>query len=281
MEVFSTRQALRKHLKTIKNEEKSIGFVPTMGALHEGHLSLIRSSKAHNDVTVSSIFVNPTQFNNPDDLKNYPRDTEKDLEKLRKAGCDAVYLPGYDDLYDKDIILSLNFGYLEEIMEGRFRPGHFKGVGLVVTKLFNIVEPDRAYFGKKDLQQLALIRTLVRELRFDIEIVAVETVREQDGLAMSSRNQLLSPGERAQATSLFQALSEAKRKLLAGENVKRVKNYVAEFIGSQAGVRLEYFEIVTTAGLRAIDEFKTDDKVSLCIAAYVGNIRLIDNLSII
>ena len=281
MEVFSTRQALRRHLKTIKKEEKSIGFVPTMGALHEGHLSLIRSSKAQNDVTISSIFVNPTQFNNPDDLKNYPRDTEKDLEKLREAGCDAVYLPGYDDLYDKDIILSLNFGYLEEIMEGRFRPGHFKGVGLVVTKLFNIVEPDRAYFGKKDLQQLALIRTLVRELRFDIEIVAVETVREQDGLAMSSRNQLLSPEERAQATSLFQALSEAKRKLLAGESVKRVKNYVAEFIGSKAGVRLEYFEIVTTTDLRAIDEFKTDEKVSLCIAAYVGNVRLIDNLSII
>ncbi len=280
MEIFSTRQALRQHLKKIKNEGKSIGFVPTMGALHEGHLSLIRACKKQNDVTVCSIFVNPTQFNNPDDLKNYPRETKKDLVKLQQESCDIVYMPGHEDLYEKNDILNFDFGYLEHIMEGKFRPGHFKGVGLVVTKLFNIVDPTRAYFGKKDLQQLTLIKTLTRELRFDIEIVATDTVREADGLAMSSRNQLLNLQERKQAPALYEALSTAKEKLLAGEGVKMVKNYVEEFMNSKEGVRLEYFEVVRTSDLRSIDKFHNREQVSLCIAAYIGNVRLIDNLSI-
>ncbi len=281
MEIFREIQGLRQYIRHIRLQEKSIGFVPTMGALHEGHLELILTSVRQNDITIASIFVNPTQFNNPKDLASYPREHNKDLKKLHDAQCDAVFLPSVDTMYEKDYMVNFDFGYLEKIMEGEYRPGHFKGVGLIVAKLFNLVAPTRAYFGRKDLQQLAIIKKLTEELLFDIEIVPVETVREKDGLAMSSRNKLLDGPQRAAATDLFRALLTAKRKLLAGEPVSSVKDYVVEYFHSGSEIELEYFEIVQTSTLQKVSEIHENKDLSLCIAGYSGKVRLIDNISLI
>ena len=251
-----------------------------MGSLHDGHLALVQASVTNNDITVCSIFVNPTQFNNSADLINYPRDTETDIKLLQNANCDMVFIPSTEDIYEKDYLLNLDFGYLEEIMEGKYRPGHFKGVGLVGTKLFNLVKPDNAYFGSKDLQQLAVIRTLTNELLFDIKIVPVETVREKDGLAMSSRNKLLSESERKEAVDLYRALSEARHKLIEGDSVVSVKKHVHDFFSLKSKIDLEYFEIVGSLDLKDIDHIDDQNKVSLCIAGYLGKVRLIDNLSV-
>jgi pantoate--beta-alanine ligase len=223
MEIFSEIQGLRQFIKHNKLQKKTIGFVPTMGALHAGHLQLVKTSVQQNDITVCSIFVNPTQFNNPVDLENYPREVDADIEKLKLSGSSAVFVPSVNIMYEKKFTLNLNFGYLENIMEGKYRPGHFKGVGLVVVKLLNLVNPDRAYFGKKDLQQLTIIKMLTKELFFDVEIIAVETVRASNGLALSSRNKLLTELERSQATDLYKALNSAKTKLIQGESVISVK----------------------------------------------------------
>lgn len=281
MEVISEIKVLRKYIAHHKLQEKSIGFTPTMGALHEGHLQLIRNSQKDNAISICSIFVNPTQFNNPSDLKNYPRETEKDLSKLEALGCDAVFIPNADDLYEKEYVLNFDFGYLEQIMEGKFRPGHFKGVGLIIAKLFNLVNPTRAYFGTKDLQQLALIQTLTDELFFDCEIVPVKTVREEDGLAMSSRNKLLTPEERLVAVDLYTALTTAKEKLKSGESVNNVYNYVTNYFNSNSKIDLEYFEIVRTNDLKNVSQISAGEEVSLCIAGYLGKVRLIDNISLI
>ena len=280
MEIFAEIQGLRQFIRQIKLQKKSIGFVPTMGAFHEGHLQLVKASVQQNDITICSIFVNPTQFNNPSDLENYPRETAQDISKLKSSGCAAVFIPSVQAMYDKEYTLTMNFGYLEEIMEGKYRPGHFKGVGLIVTKLFNLTEPNRAYFGTKDLQQLIIIRSLVNELLFDIEIVPVETVRAPDGLALSSRNKLLTKTERSQATDLFKALNIAKTKLIQGESVISVENYITDFFTNDSNIKLEYFEIVKTSNLKKIKEIKDNEAVSLCIAGYLGKVRLIDNISL-
>jgi pantoate--beta-alanine ligase len=280
MEIFYDIQILRKYLRQIKHQEKSIGFVPTMGALHKGHLELISTSTKQNDITICSIFVNPTQFNNADDLKNYPRDIETDITKLETAQCDIVFIPTVNVMYAKNYLLHFHFGYLEDIMEGKYRPGHFKGVGLVITKLFILVEPNRAYFGRKDLQQLTLIRRLTKELLFDIEIVSVNTVREADGMAMSSRNRLLTHEERKNALDIYRSLLEAKRKLINGESVVLVKNYIRNFFESESKIELEYFEIVNTNDLRKVTEIHKNNIVSLCIAGRLGKVRLIDNISL-
>lgn len=280
MNVFTEIHEIRQFSEQKKLQTKSIGFVPTMGALHTGHLRLIQKSKEQNDITICSIFVNPTQFNNAEDLKKYPRDLETDLLLLEEAGCDAVFNPSNKIMYPTDMVTTISFGHLEDIMEGKFRPGHFQGVGLVVTKLFNIVLPTRAYFGQKDLQQLTLIRTMTAELNFDIQIVPVDTVREPDGLALSSRNKLLSTAQRAKATDLFKALSEAKNKLLAGEHVISVRDYVHELFEKNRDIKLEYFEIVRTENLTNIVEIMPSEAVSLCIAGYLGKVRLIDNISL-
>lgn len=281
MEVISEIKVLRSYIAQNKLQKKSIGFTPTMGALHEGHLELIRNSQKENDISVCSIFVNPTQFNNPTDLKNYPRETDKDLKKLKSLGCDTVFLPSASDLYEKDDVLNFDFGYLETIMEGKFRPGHFKGVGLIIAKLFNLVTPTRAYFGTKDLQQLALIQKLTKELFFDCEIVPVKTVREDDGLAMSSRNKLLSANERSNAVDLFKALTAAKEKLISGEAVKQAKDFVTDYFKNESKIELEYFEVVRTSDLKNVDQIDPNEEVSLCIAGYLGKVRLIDNISLI
>lgn len=278
MEIISDIQELRGYIRNIKSSNRSLGFVPTMGALHDGHIELIRHSVRQNEITACSIFVNPTQFNSGSDLKNYPRETDSDLEKLDAANCDIVFMPAVEDMYEKHILLNLDFGYLEEIMEGKFRPGHFKGVGLVVAKLFNLVNPDRAYFGRKDLQQLVLIKTLTRELRFDIEIIAVDTVREKDGLAMSSRNQLLSMEDRENAHDLHESLVEARKKLKEGETIPDVKKYIKNHFKSMSKIDLEYFEIVDAYDLKNVDEISQGTNIALCVAGYLGKVRLIDNI---
>lgn len=278
MEIISDIAELRQIIQQFKRQEKSIGFVPTMGALHDGHLALIHASTNQNDITICSIFVNPTQFNNPVDLKNYPLETDADIAKLETAKCSVVFMPPKEKMYEKDFLLNIHIGYLEEIMEGKFRPGHFKGVGLIVTKLFNLVEPNRAYFGTKDLQQLTIIRRLTNELLFNIEIVPVSTVREEDGLAMSSRNKLLTTEERFQAIDLYEALQVAKKKLMAGESVISVQEHIQEFFKSESLIELEYFEIVRTSDLQKITKIHNVDDVSLCIAGHLGKVRLIDNI---
>lgn len=281
MEIIRDIPGLRHYIEQLKTEKKSIGFVPTMGALHNGHLELIRKSGQQNDLTICSIFVNPTQFNNPSDLKNYPRESTKDLALLEEINCHAVFMPSVKIMYEENYSINLDFGYLEKIMEGKFRPGHFKGVGLIVTKLFNLIQPNKAYFGRKDLQQLTLIKTLVKELFFDIEIVAVDTVREKDGLAMSSRNNLLTKQERKKATDLFSALLKAKQKLNNGESVITVKQFIKEYFTLKSSIVLEYFEIVHTSNFKNVTEIHEKSNVSLCIAGYLGKVRLIDNISLI
>ena len=281
MEIIRDIPGLRHYIEQLKTEKKSIGFVPTMGALHNGHLELIRKSGQQNDLTICSIFVNPTQFNNPSDLKNYPRESTKDLALLEEINCHAVFMPSVKIMYEENYSINLDFGYLEKIMEGKFRPGHFKGVGLIVTKLFNLIQPSKAYFGRKDLQQLTLIKTLVKELFFDIEIVAVDTIREKDGLAMSSRNNLLTKQERKKATDLFRALLEAKQKLNNGESVITVKHFIKEYFTLKSSIVLEYFEIVHTSNFKNVTEIHEKSNVSLCIAGYLGKVRLIDNISLI
>lgn len=281
MKIFLDIQNLRHYVKQLKLQEKSIGFVPTMGALHKGHLSLIHASTAQNDITICSIFVNPTQFNNTQDLEVYPRKIENDISELEKTQCDAAFIPSADDMYEKDFLLNFDFDYLENIMEGKYRPDHFKGVGLVVTKLFNLVLPNKAYFGTKDLQQLTLINKLTKELLFDIEIIAVTTIRETDGLAMSSRNNLLTQKERKNATELYKALHIAKNKLLDGESIVSVQNFITHYFDTLDTIKLEYFEIVNTKDLKKTTDIYEVSNVSLCIAGHLGNVRLIDNISLI
>ena len=280
MDILSDIQGLKHYLSTFNQHEKSIGFVPTMGALHEGHLELVSASKQQNDITICSIFVNPTQFNNPEDLDKYPRDIPLDVAKLKNLFCDAVFIPSVKDMYGEDHVLKISFGYLEEVMEGKFRPGHFSGVGLIVTKLFNLIKPTRAYFGTKDLQQLTIIKKLTKDLLFDIEIVPVETVREPDGLAMSSRNKLLSKEERKHATDLYNSLIMAREKLNNQQSVISVKKYISDFFDTNSAIDLEYFEVVNTENLHIVSKIHKLDKVSLCIAGYLGKVRLIDNISL-
>lgn len=280
MEIFEEINEFRAFCRHSKVSQKSIGFVPTMGALHQGHLALVNKSKLQNELTVCSIFVNPTQFNNPEDLQKYPRDIPADLKTLESIGCDAVFIPKTNQIYPQMPVVQLSFGNLEEIMEGQYRPGHFKGVGLIVCKLFNIVEPDRAYFGEKDFQQLCIIKKLTEELNFPIEIVPVKTIRESDGLAMSSRNLLLTTGERPHAADLYRALQMAEREIKRGANVGSVKRMISDFFTSKSKIRLEYFVIVHSADLTEITRVDKSTPLTMCIAGYLGKVRLIDNMSL-
>ena len=249
-----------------------------MGALHEGHATLLETARQENDVVVSSIFVNPTQFNNPDDLARYPRTLEADYTLLEAAGCDLVFVPAVAEMYPGSPQLQLNFGALETIMEGAFRPGHFNGVGIVVAKLFNIIQPDRAYFGQKDLQQVAVIRQLTKDLSFPIELIRCPTVREADGLAMSSRNRNLTATERQQATLLFRALTQAHEMLASGHSVMQAKQAVVTLFNSNPSFTLEYVEVVNADTLQLADEVLAPGQTAICLAAHLGKVRLIDNL---
>jgi pantoate--beta-alanine ligase len=278
MQVITTIKDMHAFSKAIKADGKSIGFVPTMGAMHEGHMSLVRSSIKENDVTVASIFVNPTQFGPTEDFNKYPKDHKGDMEKLSNIGVAAVFLPDVSEMYPKGFSSFIYVGGIGGILCGASRPDHFNGVATVVTKLFNIVMPDRAYFGQKDYQQTVVIKKLVRELGFDINIVACPIVREEDGLAMSSRNSYLSDEERKAALILNKALEYGKGLMLSGREDKAdpIKEKMGAFIKAEPLVTIEYIEIVGTEYLEKIKEVKTPAVILL--AAKVGTTRLIDNL---
>ena len=256
---------------------KRIGFAPTMGALHQGHLSLFQKSKEENDVTIGSIFVNPIQFNQEADLIAYPRTEEEDLELLKKVGCDAVFMPSVQEMYPQKPVIRFYFGALEEVMEGAFRPGHFSGVAVVVSKLFNLVKPTNAYFGLKDYQQVAIITQLVKDLSYLINIVPCETLREPDGLAMSSRNRRLSPQKRKIASNIYQSL-QLSGKLLFSEGVEITRQKIEEYYKNLPDFSLEYFEIADAETLQPVKIVNQHKRIIVCIAAYLDGVRLIDNI---
>ncbi|MBL0741510.1 pantoate--beta-alanine ligase [Chryseolinea lacunae] len=278
MEIFKQIAPFQAYLKDAKLAGKTVGLVPTMGALHKGHISLVETSKAHNSLTVATIYVNPTQFNNPADLQKYPKTLDKDVALLEKVGCDALFCPDNEEMYDHPSMLKFDFGQLDKVMEGEFRPGHFSGVALVVSKLFNIVQPHQAYFGQKDWQQFAIIRALVDELKFDLVLHSVPTMREADGLAMSSRNLRLSESQRQHADVLFRALTQAKEALVQGQEVRVVKKMVADMVNNEPEMKLEYFEVADRKNLTSLTNVKDASPAILCIAAFAGEVRLIDNL---
>ncbi len=280
MNIFSTISDTVKTLDQYRNEGKAIGFVPTMGALHDGHLDLMRRAKKENDVLVVSIFVNPIQFNNPDDLKKYPRDLEKDKKSLEEINCDLLFSPEVNEMYPETVDYKYDFGKLENVMEGAFRPGHFNGVAIVVKKLFDIIGPDKAYFGEKDYQQLAIIKKLVEMENIPVQIVTCPTVREKDGLAMSSRNERLTAEERAIAPFIFQALNDAKSHIneMVPEEIKfRLQNQFAD----QPHFELEYFEIADDRELQPVINWNKAPGIRGFMAVQLGNVRLIDNIRII
>jgi pantoate--beta-alanine ligase len=251
-----------------------------MGALHQGHLELVKKAKQNSDIVLVSIFVNPTQFNNKEDFEKYPKTLDKDLELLNKIGVDHLFLPDTEEVYPSIPMLSMEFGHLDKILEGSFRPGHFNGVGIVVSKLLNIVKPHIAYFGQKDLQQVAIIKRLVQDLSFDVKIEVVPTVREEDGLALSSRNLRLDPEARQSATIISKALFFAKSELLVGHPWLDIRKKVNEMFESEPKSKLEYFELITSDTFYVLDNIDNQKNISICAAAYFSDIRLIDNVSI-
>jgi pantoate--beta-alanine ligase len=278
MKIFNEIGPFRTYLKEITTNGRTVGLVPTMGALHKGHISLVEASTKANDVTICTIYVNPTQFNNPSDLQKYPRTLEHDVAMLEGASCDILLVPNDAEMYGDTPLVKFDFGHLDKVMEGEFRPGHFSGVALVVSKLFNICGPDRAYFGQKDWQQLTIIKRLVNELKFNIEIVCIPIARESDGVAMSSRNQRLTPEFRKQAPVLYQALKLAGSRLRLQEPVQAVKKAVKDAIESQSDIRLEYFEVTDPLNLTPIISVGKDTEAILFVAAFAGDVRLIDNM---
>lgn len=276
MLVCKTISEIRECVNLRKKEGKSIGFVPTMGALHKGHLTLVEESIANSDVTVVSIFVNPIQFNNQEDFNKYPDTLEADLGALKDYNVDIVFLPGVSEMYVHGHgQVTMNFGMLEAVLEGKFRPGHFSGVGVVVSKLFNIVNPDMAFFGQKDLQQLAVIKTMVAVLNFNVHIIGVPTVREVNGLAMSSRNLRLSSLQRNDAGLIFDQLSILKAKILEGSDFDLARKESLDVLNKN-GFDVEYLELVDSLSLESVKSI-TNKEVAICIAAHFGGVRLIDN----
>ena len=277
MELVKTVEDLQSFLTTCRTEGQKIGFVPTMGALHEGHLSLIRASKQKTDATVCSIFVNPTQFNDREDYEKYPQTLEQDLALLESENCDFVFVPSYNEVYGTEMSDKFSFGNLETVMEGAFRPGHFAGVAQIVSRLFRMVQPDIAFFGQKDFQQYVIIKDLVRQMQLPIQIEACPIVREKSGLAMSSRNQRLSEKEKQEAANIYKTLKEAQ--LLQKEKTpEELKLWVEDRIKEIDGLKLEYFDIVNDENLQSISSWQDKGKKVACIAVFCGNVRLIDNI---
>lgn len=275
MIVVETIKGLKQELE--KYSSKNIGFVPTMGALHDGHISLVKRSVEENDVTVVSVFVNPTQFNDKADLERYPRTEEADKKLLEAAGCDIVFMPQVEEMYPEEDTRIFNFGCIETVMEGKYRPGHFNGVAQIVSKLFYAVEPTRSYFGEKDFQQVAIIRDMVRQLNLPVEIIACPIIREESGLARSSRNELLSAEERKKAALISQVLSKSVN--FAKEmSVDEVKNWVIDQFKVDDVFKMDYYDIVDGNTLQSISSWDESDYIVGCIAVYCGKIRLIDNI---
>ena len=279
MQVFSEIKTLQKELKAnVLHSE--LGFVPTMGALHQGHLSLVERAKTENRWVVVSIFVNPTQFNNQEDLINYPNTLDADLEKLEAAGCDLVFVPSVSEMYRENVSSeTFSFNGLENEMEGKFRAGHFDGVGTIVRRLFEIVRPAKAYFGEKDFQQLQIIRTMVKNLALPVQIIGCPIMREDDGLAMSSRNERLTKEHRSIASMIFRVLSEVKKRF-GTENVDAIAQWVEHEFHTEPLMELEYFEIAEEETLKSVQKFKRNGNYRAFIAVFAGDIRLIDNISL-
>ncbi len=288
MKVFNFIVDIQRFVEEKRNEGLKIGFVPTMGALHEGHLSLINRAKKENDIVVCSVFVNPIQFNNPADLEKYPRTPERDIEKLEQAGCDAVLMPSVEEMYPEKVEDHYDFGKLERVMEGACRPGHFNGVAIVVRKLFEIVTPDRAYFGEKDFQQLAIINKMVRDLNMKLEIVPCPIVRENDGLAMSSRNVRLNETERAIAPKIFATLNDVASKIDAtgvtslqdSMSPAEMKSYALAKYAEIKEFDVEYVEITDEINLKSIENWNECEHARIFVALQLGPVRLIDNVRI-
>ncbi|MBE6337984.1 MAG: pantoate--beta-alanine ligase [Lentimicrobiaceae bacterium] len=279
MKVFNFIVDVQRFVEEKHNLGLKIGFVPTMGALHEGHLSLINRAKKENDIVVCSVFVNPIQFNNPADLEKYPRTPEKDIEKLEQAGCDAVFMPTAEEMYPNKVEDHYDFGDLERVMEGACRPGHFNGVAIVVRKLFEIVTPNRAYFGEKDFQQLAIINKMVSNLNMNLEIVPCPIIREHDGLAMSSRNVRLNEAERAIAPKIFATLNDSitKKDVMSPAEMK---NYALKKYAEIKEFDVEYVEITDEINLKSIENWDECDHARIFVALQLGPVRLIDNVRI-
>jgi len=277
MKIISTKSELSQIAKGIRESGKTIGLVPTMGALHDGHASLVERAVRENDFTFVSVFVNPTQFNNKEDLQKYPRNLERDAQFLERIGADYVFAPQPDEMYSEDemnTMFSFDFQGLDQVMEGKMRPGHFNGVVQVVSKLFRLVDPNKAYFGEKDYQQLAIIHLMVRTMNFQVEIVDCPIVREESGLALSSRNQRLSESERQTALAISRTLF-ASKEWAKTMSVPKVKQKVIDTINAVAGLEVEYYEIVNQSTLQDTCNF---EHAIGCVTVYCGAVRLIDNI---
>ena len=280
METVTTITAMQYRAESLRREGKRIGFVPTMGFLHEGHLSLMRRARQENDAVVASIFVNPTQFGPREDLGRYPRDAEGDWRKCESAGVDILFTPSSEEMYPPGSTVSVTVEGLSDILEGAVRPGHFRGVATVVAKLFHIVKPHRAYFGQKDFQQCAVIKGMVKGLDLDVEVVVLPTVREPDGLAMSSRNSYLDAEQRRRATVLFRSLRAGEELIRAGvREPEKVREKMRAVMQAEKGVEVDYTEVVDPETIAPLDPVRTP--AVLLIAAQVGGTRLIDNLLVL
>ncbi|MDY5125139.1 MAG: pantoate--beta-alanine ligase [Prevotella sp.] len=279
MKKFHSIVELQNELFDARKQGKSVGLVPTMGALHDGHASLVKRSVKDNDVTVVSVFVNPTQFNDKNDLKNYPRTLDSDCALLESCGADYVFAPSVEDMYPIPDTRQFEFPPVSTVMEGKHRPGHFNGVCQVVSRLFYITRPDRAYFGEKDWQQIAVVKAMVRSLQLDVEIVECEIVRESDGLAMSSRNTLLADNERAIAPRIYATLKESI-KYAKTHSLTETHDYVVSNINSVDGLDVEYFSIVDGNTLQDVSSWEDSDYIVGCITVFCGAtpIRLIDHI---
>lgn len=278
MQVFTTVGQLSAFAEASRQAGRRLGLIPTMGALHEGHLQLVRAAAADCDDVVASIFVNPTQFNNPDDLRLYPRLPEQDTALLAGAGCTALFMPTVEEVYPQPTVLRFDFGPLERVMEGAHRPGHFNGVATVVSKLFHMARPHAAYFGQKDFQQVAIVRQLLADLSFDLKLVVYPTVREADGLAMSSRNRRLSSEARAVAPLLYQVLTQAASQVRQGVAPAQVQAQALAALAQEPQFTPEYFEVADAQTLQPLAGYEAGRAVVLCVAAHLGGVRLIDNV---
>ena len=277
MKVVNTVAELNAALAPLKRE--GVGFVPTMGALHAGHRSLVERARRENETVVVSVFVNPTQFNDKNDLKNYPRTPEADCAILEAAGADIVFMPTVEDIYPEPDTRQFDFGLVDKVMEGATRPGHFNGVAQVVSRLFALVNPARAYFGEKDFQQIAVIKAMVEQLAIDIEIVECAIVRGEDGLALSSRNELLTPEHRAAAPHIYATISQCVSKMET-LNPEELTNWVVSTIDSNPLLKTIYFEAVDARTMQRVEKWSDSERIQGCCAVQAGNIRLIDNIRI-
>ncbi|MFV0535986.1 MAG: pantoate--beta-alanine ligase [Dysgonomonas sp.] len=277
MDILRTVREVQDVVSSLHLEGKTIGFVPTMGALHEGHFSLVRKCVADNDICIVSIFVNPTQFNNKEDLVKYPRNLERDAQYLEKEGVNIIFAPAEEEIYPEPDTREFDFGQIDKVMEGVHRPGHFNGVAQVVSRLFDIAKPERAYFGEKDFQQLAIIRAMVKQLGLPVQIVPMPIVREESGLALSSRNERLTPEQRNIAVAISKTLSESREWIVDCTVAEVVKN-VTDTLNAYEELKVEYYEIVDGYTLQPVSDWVESDYIVGCIAIFCGEVRLIDNI---